>query len=297
MMKKNLFLTAILTAGILLIPFHSLFAESTSASKTRNIDLIIEKSGILAQVNMIPALINEPSLKKEPEQKAESERAKQIDAIFQNDFTAENLLAEIKQTLGKQYNEKYAGEVVKFYDSELGAKIVQCEIASAAPSFAEKTEGFDIENYDQKRRRLINRLFDDMKILDYQSKIQALILEFIIRSTNASFPKDFRSPDADIIDVWGQINDLANSKDLGDRQRSFLLSQFYVTYDGVTTDELVKYHKFVKSKPGKWMNQCAQTGLIHGLKKCADQAIIDLMAYTDSHPQAEEAETDEFGDI
>jgi hypothetical protein len=58
------------------------------------------------------------------------------------------------------------------------------------------------------------------------------------------------------------------------------------------------------------VNQGAQTGLINGLKKCADQLIIDLTAYTDSQPEiddetgeteedqeAEEAETEELWDI
>jgi hypothetical protein len=299
MLKNNPFLTIILAICIFLTPFYPVLAEPISDQKDETIGRIIEKSGIQGQLAAISALFNGKYLKTGKEKKKETERSERIEAIFQENFTAENLLPGIKQILLKQYNDKNAQEVLKFYDSELGARIAQCAIASADPAFTEKTEGFDIENYDRKRRQIVNRLFNDMKILSFQSEINSIILELIFRSVNASVPKETRSADADIIQMLKQLKSLTHSMGSGDNQRTVLINDYYIMYEAITTDELVEYDKFVKSKSGKWMTECVQTGMVKGLHECIDKMVIDLTAYTDSHPrdEAEETETEEPGDI
>jgi hypothetical protein len=283
MRKKKAFLPLFYCGIFLFTTLCPVFAVSADR-KSQTIDIIIEKSGVKAQMAALPLFFQNSNLLKTTG--AESERSKALDAIFETGFAPETIVAEIKQTLLKQYNEKYAAEVLKFYDSELGAKIAQCEIDSSSPDFMTGTmEDFDIENYDQRRRQVVNRLFTDMKTMAFESRLLALAVEFMFRSINAILPKESRTSDADVIEMSKKLGKMTGSKSFGDDQAENLVNVFYFTYENITTDELEQYDKFIKSKPGQWLNQCTQNGLLSGMKKCTDQIILDLTAYTDSHPQ------------
>lgn len=285
-----LFVLAIL---IFVTPFGTTFSAPATDSQSQTIERIIEKSGIREQAAMIPGLFQDTNVKSQEE----TETSQQIDAIFQAGFAVENIVAEVKQTFLKQYNEKHAREVLKFYDSELGRKIAQAEILSADPSFPAKMDGFDIENYDKKRRQVITRLFDDIKTMELQSELQSIVLEMVFRSANAVMPKESRMSDDAVIDMWKKMKDQFDFEDSRDSQRTTLLNMFYLVYENITTAELEQYNKFIKSKPGRWFNDCSQTGLINALQKSATQVITDLMDYMDKHPRAESEETGEDTDI
>ena len=296
MLKKNLYLTAIFAFLILFTAFATVFSAPAEGSKADIIDLIIQKSGIPEQAAMIPTLFQDVNAKQEEE----TARSSEIDAIFQAGFAAENIIAEIKQTFLNRYDEKNAREVLKFYDSELGKKIVKSEIDAARPDFPQKMAGFDIENYDKKRRQVITRLFDDMETMEFQSELQSIVMEMIFRSANAVMPKKSRMSDEAVIDMWKKFKSEMNGEDSGDGQRTSILAMFYVTYENITTGELEKYDKFLNSKPGKWYNQISQTGFINALKKGAARVIQDLMDYTDKHPGVETGENgdeDNIGDV
>lgn len=293
MIQKKLFVIVAFAILVFTASVGAAFSAPALNAQSQTVDSIIAKSGIREQAAMIPMLFADLNAKPEEE----TERSRQIDTIFQDGFAPDKILAEIKQTFLKHYDEKNAREVVKFYDSALGKKIAQSEIGATDPGFPAKMEGFDIENYDKKRRQVVNRLFDTMKTMEFQSELQSIVLEMVIRSANAVLPKELRMPDKDIIEMWKKLKDQAGSEDSGDSQRTTLLNMFYVTYEDITNAELEQYDKFLNSKPGKWLDQCSQTGFINALKKSATQVIIDLTDYMDKHPRSESEDTGEDIDI
>jgi hypothetical protein len=135
-MKKHSFLIVILTLSLftLFLTIHPVFAEPTLDPMYQIIEDIISKTGIQAQLTTIPAQFDESWRKS----KNEVKQVSQLEAIIKNDLAAEDFLADIKQNLADQYNEKLAGEVLRFYDSDLGVKMVRCELDAAAdPAFNE----------------------------------------------------------------------------------------------------------------------------------------------------------------
>lgn len=292
-MQKKSFIVATFVILILQTAFTTAFSAPFTDTQIQTIEQIIEKSGFKEQAAMIPGLFQDTNAKSQEE----TETSQQIDAIFQAGFAVENIVEEVKQTFLKQYDEKHAREVLKFYDSKLGKKIAQAEIESAALSFAGKMEGFDFENYDKKRRQVITRLFDDLKTLELQSKLQSIVLEMVFRSANAVMPKESRMSDAAVTGMWEKMKEQFDFEDSGDSQRANLLNMFYLVYENITTAELEKYHKFIKSKPGKWFIDCSHNGLVNALKKSATQVITDLMDHTDEYPRIENEEPGEDTNI
>jgi hypothetical protein len=292
LMKKKLFVIVVLVIGILVMTAGPAFAAISPEEKNQNIDGIIEQSGIQAQLSSIPAVLEQQIRKT----KSPSEKSKRIAAIVAEDFTVESIVTEIKKTLSEQYNDKYAREVLKFYNSDLGIKVAQCEIASSDPAFTEKEQGFDIENYDQKRRQLINKLFNDMRTQDFYYLLFSSMYESILLSLNALLPEGLQLSTSKMNEFKTKIKEQYYSEEYKQK----LLVDFYIMYEEITNDEVAEYSKFTRSKPGRWVNKCIETGMINGFKVCTEKMIKDIVEYSKNNPDDDqddsEAEMDTSGE-
>lgn len=103
-MKKPSFfvLISILLFVTLFQTIPPISAEPSFDQVSQNIDLIISKTGMEAQLTSIPAQFDD-SLQKTKEK---TKISPQLEAILKNDLTVESLLADIKQTFASGYNEK-----------------------------------------------------------------------------------------------------------------------------------------------------------------------------------------------
>lgn len=279
-----------LVVGMLLMMFCPAFAAVNPEEKSQNVDVIIEKSGIQAQLAAIPATLQQQIGKT----KDTDEKSQKIAAIVAEDFTAENIIAEIKRTLSEQYNEKYAREVLKFYNSNLGTKIVRCEIASSDPVFQDKVKGFNIENYDQKRRQVINNLFKDTNIQEFYYLLSSSMYESLFQTLNALLPEGFQISASKMNEFKKKIKEQYYSEEYKQK----LLADFFIMYEDITNDEVVEYSKFYRSKSGKWVNKCIETGMIDGFKVCTEKMVTHIAESSnnqldDSQESDEEEDTSE----
>jgi hypothetical protein len=251
-------------------------AAISPEEKSQNIDWIVEKSGIQAQLASIPNAIGNYVRK----DKTQDEKTKQVLSFFEADFSVENLTTEIKKTLSEQYNDKYTREVLNFYNSELGVKAARCEVASSQPEFEDKAKEFDIENYDQKRQKLINQLFNDSHIQDFYYLLFSSMYESAFQSLMALMPEGTKIPSSKINEFKKQIKAQYYSEDYKQK----LLAEYYIMYEDMTNDEVAGYDKFIRSKHGKWVNKCIETGMIKGFKVCTEKMVNDIMVYMKNNP-------------
>jgi hypothetical protein len=289
-MRKKLSVIAILVVATLLMTVYPAFGAISPEEKSQNIDLIIEKSGVQAQLASIPSMIGQQIQKT----KNKDEKTKKIYSIIEADLAVDNITVEIKRTLSDQYNDKNAQEALKFYTSALGTKVAECEIASSDPAFQEKLEGFDIENYDQKRQQLITKLLDDMRTQDFYYLFSSSVYESLLQSLNVFLPEGMKIPAAQLNELKKKIKEQYYSKEYKQK----LLADFYITYEAITNDEVAEYSKFTRSKSGKWVNKCLETGMINGFKVCTEKMMKDLAEYVANNPgdvgnDAEEGDTEE----
>lgn len=257
-----------LVVGMLLMMFCPAFAAVNPEEKSQNVDVIIEKSGIQAQLAAIPATLQQQIGKTNDK----DEKSQKIAAIVAEDFTAENIIAEIKRTLSEQYNEKYAREVLKFYNSNLGTKIVRCEIASSDPAFQDKVKSFDIGNYDQKRRQVINNLFKDTNIQEFYYLLSSSMYESLFQTLNALLPEGFQISASKMNEFKKKIKEQYYSEEYKQK----LLADLFIMYEDITNDEVMEYSKFYRSKSGKWVNKCIETGMIDGFKVCTEKMVTHI---------------------
>lgn len=289
-MRNKSFIIGMLVVGMLLMMFCPAFAAVNPEEKSQNVDVIIEKSGIQAQLAAIPATLQQQIGKTNDK----DEKSQKIAAIVAEDFTAENIIAEIKRTLSEQYNEKYAREVLKFYNSNLGTKIVRCEIASSDPAFQDKVKSFDIENYDQKRRQVINNLFKDTNIQEFYYLLSSSMYESLFQTLNALLPEGFQISASKMNEFKKKIKEQYYSEEYKQK----LLADLFIMYEDITNDEVVEYSKFYRSKSGKWVNKCIETGMIDGFKVCTEKMVTHIAESSnnqldDSQESDEEEDTSE----
>lgn len=287
-MRNKPFIIGMLVVGMLLTTFGPAFAAISPEEKSHNLDLLIEKSGIQAQLASIPAVLEQQIQKT----KDKSEKSKKIAAIVAEDFTADNIVAEIKRTLSEQYNDKYAQEALKFYNSDLGIKIVQCEVASSDPAFQEKVKGFNIENYDQKRQQVITKLFKDSNIQEFYYLLFSSMYESVLQSLNALLPEGIQISASKMNEFKKKIKEQYYSEEYKQK----LLADLYIMYEDITNDEVVEYSKFYRSKPGKWVNKCIESGMIDGFKICTEKMVKHIAEYSKDNPDVSQ-EDDEEADI
>jgi hypothetical protein len=267
-MRNKSFIIGMLVVGMLLMMFCPAFAAVNPEEKSQNVDVIIEKSGIQAQLAAIPATLQQQIGKTNDK----DEKSQKIAAIVAEDFTAENIIAEIKRTLSEQYNEKYAREVLKFYNSNLGTKIVRCEIASSDPAFQDKVKSFDIGNYDQKRRQVINNLFKDTNIQEFYYLLSSSMYESLFQTLNALLPEGFQISASKMNEFKKKIKEQYYSEEYKQK----LLADLFIMYEDITNDEVMEYSKFYRSKSGKWVNKCIETGMIDGFKVCTEKMVTHI---------------------
>lgn len=289
-MKNKLFMSGVLIVTMLFMTVCPAFAANSPEERSQNIDLIIEKSGIQAQLAALPSMLGQQIQKS----KDKEEKTQKIAAIVEADFTVENIVAEIQRALSEQYNDKYAREAIKFYSSDLGIKVAKCEIASSDPAFQEKLKGFDIENYDQKRRQLINKLFDDTRIQDFNYLLFSSIYESVLQSLNALLPEESQIPTSQMNGLKKKIKEQYYSEEYKQK----LLADFYIMYEEITNNEVMEYSKFTRSKHGRWVNKCIEIGMINGFKVCTEKMVKDIAEYSNNNPDdggedAEEEDTEE----
>lgn len=275
-MRKKLSMIAIMVVATLGVTVCPAFAAISPEEKSQNIDLIIEKSGVKAQLASIPSMMEQQIQKS----KNKDEKTQKVYSIVLANFTVDNIVAEIKRTLSDQYNDKSAREAIKFFTSDLGIKATECEIASTDPAFQEKLESFDIENYDQKRQQLITRLFNDMRTQDFYYLLYSSIYESMLQSINVLLPKEVKIPAAKINELKIKMKEQYYS----DEFKQKLLADFYIMYENITNDEVAEYSKFTRSKSGKWVNNCVETGMINGFKVCTGKMMKDIVEYIENNP-------------
>lgn len=289
-MNKKLWVIAILALATLLIPVYPAFGRVSLEEKSRNIDMIIEISGIKGQLEAIPALLGQQF------QNAKDKKTIAVAAIAEEAFTTGNFLGEVQRALSENYNDKNAREVIRFYNSELGKKIAQCEVEASSQTFQEKLDGFDIENYDQSRRKLIEKLFEDSNIQNYYYVLYSSLFESAFQTLNAILPKENRISASQMKELKKKVKDQYFSE----AYRQKLLAEFYLMYEGLVNEEVSKYSKFIRSKSGKWVNQCIETGMINGFKAGTEKMVNDIMDYVKNNPDEggdeEEDEEEEPGE-
>ena len=271
LMKIKWAVWMVLLLGIVSLTAGLAWGQDDPAQKAQYINEIVEKNGIQGQLTNIPAMFQNQFLKLD----RQDENSKEMAGIVKNDFTAENIAIEIKRTFSEKYNDKYTQEVLKFYNSELGARIAQCEIASSDPAFSDKRQDFNLDNYSPNRRKIVTKLFDDMKALDFSYLLYSSMFDSTIAAISVILPQGNRAFTSKMNEYKKQIKENVYSEE--NKQR--LLADCYIMYEPLTDDELVTYSNFNRSKHGAWMNKCIETGMVNGFKKCTQKVINDIMEY------------------
>lgn len=269
MKDKKLLIRGILILFILTLAAFPALAKMSDQEKNQNIDLIIEKSDIRTQLAGLPEMVEQQALG------AVGANNQRLAEILKENFTVDDLLTEVKLAFTRRFNESHAKTIVQFLGTDLATRMVGYESESMEPGFAKKRKSFAIDKYSDKRRQIIAKFFDAIKVQNFYYVLQSSIMESMLKAINNLLPEEARISDAQIAKIRRQIKEQVFS----DEAKEAMLVEYFLIYDRATDAEMEEYTKFNNSSAGRWMNQCIETGVVNGMQKYAEKIIIAVIAY------------------
>jgi hypothetical protein len=288
MKQRRLLLLGILGLFIFSLLTLPALARMSDQEKDQNIDLIIEKCGIRNQLAGLPEMIEQQAIG------AAGANNQGLAKIFKENFTVDDLLAEVKLVFRKEFNESHAKTIVKFLESDLAARMVLYESDSMGPAFAEKRNNFTADKYSDKRRQVITKFFEATRAQNFYYVLQSSIMESMFKAINNLLPEEAQISGAQIAKFKQQIKEQVFS----DEAKELMLVDYFLIYDRATDAEMVEYTKLNASRAGRWMNQCIETGIVNGMQKYAEKIIIAVVAYAkENQGDAEAEEVEEVEEV
>ncbi|MCL6590032.1 MAG: hypothetical protein K6U80_08785 [Firmicutes bacterium] len=285
MKQRRLLIFGILTFLIFSLAAFPVLAKISDEEKNRNIDLIIEKSGIRAQLAGLPEMVKQQALG------AAGANNLRLAEILKENFALDDLLAEVKLVFLREFNESHTKSIVKFLESDLAARMVRYESESMGPGFADKRNDFDPGRYSDKRRQIVTKFFEAVKAQNFYYVLQSSIMESMLQAINKLLPEEAQISGAQIAKIKQQIKEQVFSA----QAKEVMLADYFLIYDRATDAEMEEYTKFNASRAGRWMNQCIEKGIVNGMQKYAEKIVVAVVGFAQSiRDDAEAAEEEEL---
>ncbi|HEX3045167.1 MAG TPA: hypothetical protein VHY08_10450 [Bacillota bacterium] len=201
MKQRRLSILGILVILILALVALPAIAQMSDDEKNRNIDLILEKSGIHAQLAGLPAMVEQQALA------AAGANNQGLAEMLKESFSVDDLIAEVKLVFLHEFNESHSQVIVKFLETDLAGRMAQYEVESLDPAFGEKRNSIDINKYSKKRRQIISKFITEIKAQNSYYVLQSSIMESMLRAINNLLPEEAQISDAQIAKIKQQLKE------------------------------------------------------------------------------------------
>jgi hypothetical protein len=256
-----------------------LFFQISEAQEAKSaaVRQVLEKSGAREQIveltNIVQVLI--PSQMTAYDVPESSELSEYIINNLPNYYSGDEILGRIEKHFLINYNKNYINKVMNWYDTDLGKRIVEMEIAASTPEGAASIISYSYQLQlnppEEKRMELIDEL---ILLLELEKKsVEKLKTVFIrtIKGTNSSLPEDRRLGD-DVIDFMTK----SITRPFTEQIKTFLPATFLYTYQDISDDELGEYIDFLNQDYTKWFNDNLYDSMLSSIEDSAERFGADL---------------------
>jgi hypothetical protein len=268
--------SAIKFACIITTIFFVFFNISAAQdSKSDAIKLVLEKSGARQQIveitQVVQALI--PSQMSAYGAGESPELSEFIINNLSNYYSGDEILGRVENHFLKIYNKKYINRMLKWYDSELGKKIVEMEVEASTPQGMTEIISYSYELQqnppEEKRMELVNELILILE-LDKKSleKMKAVFVR-TINGVNSSLPVEMRMEEEVIVFMTKSI-----TGPFTEQMNALLPATFLYTYQDLSNEELVEYINFLNMDHSKWFNNNLYDSMLASIEDSANSSLL-----------------------
>ena len=256
----------VISALAALLAVHAGPAHADSAAKLRE---ALQVTEVRKSMDSYPEDLSS-SLAEVPDADLGDIRRKDLDALAERHFNGDALTEDIFNRMLGKVSEAHLDEVIAFYRSDVGQRMVRLEVASAAPGEAKRiqTEGPELyqraaEN-DPERVEFYDRIAESIRLEDLMTAMTMNMSYAMISGMAGSDALPQALTDEQIIAI---VN--AQSGEMREYVRAFVHGMFAYTYRDASKEDLAAYAGYAETEAGRAFNG-AMVAAIQG-------ALVDRM--------------------
>ena len=207
---------------------------------------------------------------------ADDEKKDLLSELIHANFQSSILMAEIKERLEDNYNDDYISKIIDFYRTKPAAGITRMETAAFKPLFLLLVQNFDIKKLTDNRKKLINQIMQNTKIMEV---IKLMLME-ILHGITSCIPQ-LTGREIDTSEYAKHEKSMLDN--ISSTENQDLVFHIYAAcYSGAKDGELEEYNRYLLTEHGRWFINQITEGIRQGTEKCMKNAIDDFIKATDA---------------